>query len=307
LVISSRCGSRARLWVEAALLTALVVVAGPAAAPSVWAQERRRLPELEDERDRALESWSRVDASLRRQEQRLGEIASLHQALVAEEAGLQEQAPGFLRDRELEAKRQELRRVSAERAGALREQGRLSRQELIARRELIATSHPWVARLFELAERARRAGRDEQAEGYANTALDELEFLEDLEELDEELGYPLELPDLEEETEGLTAEELGILIEIYREPTAEAHDQVAWLEPEHRRLTERLQHLDRLAQAGFALPTLQQRIDRTRESLGIVSDLLAAAQDDLQRCEERLEALEQLQVERSMRGRPDRR
>ncbi|MCA8922637.1 MAG: hypothetical protein KDD82_12560 [Planctomycetes bacterium] len=275
----------------------LLLIALPARADS--------LRDLEAARMEALEGWSRIKAELQSLEGKLDkrrqERAKQSQRVSEIRRELDESSWAWraIRQSRLEEARQTLRTLADEVAKVERELDQGRALEQARRLRLIGAIRAYTDRLFEVAERALSLTppRKEQADTMVQKALADLPLLEDLEQSKWVKRAIPPLPSLAQESAGRTATQLRHLSVFYRELSDEAQREERKLLPEHSRLSQRLQRLDRLAKRGIADERLPVLIERTREALGRADDVVSSFRGRAESYRARAQELEALAAE----------
>lgn len=244
--------------------------------------QAQTLGELEETRDQALEEWSRINASMQREETELDRLRTTcaqqaqQVADVERELAASSWAWRMIRQSRLEQARQTHRSLADQVAQQERKLDQEGTLEQARRLRLIGALRAYTDRLFEVAERALSLTppRKEQADAMVEKALSDLPMLEDLERSKWPKREIPPLPSLEQETAARSVQELKHLILFYRELSDEASREQRKLQPEHTRLTTRLKRLDGLAKRGIADDRLPILIRRTRDALGRADDVV---------------------------------
>lgn len=293
----------------AALL--LLLTAG---APGLFAQARVRLEDQRESWKRKSDDYLRVQAGINASAARVGKLqnqldsqSNVLRAAEERQAAAWTPWEKILSRRAVEDAKRQVRASSdeldRERTGA----DHLRQREGVLRLEMVAVGRALCERLIERADELRFIGRDKQADEYYAEALDVMALVEDLEAAEAPLAPPPPLPELAQETRERTAQQLEELAEFYEGLQAATRAHLEGLRPEEEALTQRLRHLERLAEARVVLPTLPERRERTRQALERVATLRQALELRAARYQERIEALQEVlrarAVEESQRGR----
>lgn len=266
--------ARRRTPATAAFLVAALVLGGPVRGqedgPEGPEPPRALLGELKAERDRQLERYLRVKTSVERQSADLQVLRREHAAIAAQVGRLESRADlSLLERRELEGLRTTLARKSQPIARLQiqldAQQGRLEQ----ARLELIEACSAYAERLLEKADHTRFV-RPEQTREIVEEAVSELAFLDDL----ERVQLPVrEMPQIPVMTVYTDPEEIETWVGLLAEHLDDAEQLLARLRPEVELREARARRLDRLAQAGYAVPGLDRRLERAREQQAQVAKL----------------------------------
>lgn len=252
---------------------------GSLLVPPAAAQERREQrtptePELKAARDRAMNAFGHANARLERARREFEAQRARRAAHLDEQRRLAAEPAGFMRDRNLERVRQELRLMAEDLRAAQHHLEDARSEERVRKLELIRASWAWVGRLLEVADRVHDE-RPLDAQRLASKAAEELRLIEDLEHGLEPVPA-VEVPPLEDPG-GLPTEQVTRLLGLFMELADRAEQRARDLEPERVKLDERVRRLDKLVN-DRKVRELSERLDKARHDLAQVADLAQAEQ-----------------------------